>query len=325
MKRITFGFILLFLVGSMFGQNTEKFKPSGKLGVKIYSDYHAKFSNGGSSSAFEVTRAYFGYGYKISKYWSAAVKLDVGNPGVGGLQMTAYLKTAQVQYKKGGFKTQFGLIGTTAFNMMEGAWGNRYLYKSFQDQNGFNPSADLGALVSYQFAPFISADFSVFNGEGYKHLQADSTFKYAFGVTLTPAKGLSLRAYYDYMNKNAAQQTFSVFANYKASGVNLGAEYSQQSNHGMVEGKNYSGVSFWAEYQMKKVKIFGRFDHINSVTLTGQTMGWNYKKDGQTIVAGVEIAPVKGVKISPNLQVWTPKDSSQHSMTGAFLSTEIKF
>ena len=329
MKKFTFSMILLFLVGSMFGQSAQtssKFKPSGAPIVDIYTDFHTNFSNGGSASKFEIGRAYFGYGFKFSPYFSGQVKLDVGNPGVGGLQMTAYLKAAEVTYHRDGFKAQFGLIGTTAFGMIEHDWQNRYLFKTLQDNNGFNPSADMGMLVSYKFAPFISADFSIFNGEGYKHLQADSTFKYAFGVTLTPAKGLTIRGYYDVMSKTAAQQTTSLFANYKTGGLSVAAEYDNQVNHGMVSGKNYSGVSFFANYRFNKsVKIFGRYDDVTSATMTGQVDPWNYKKDGSTVIAGVELDPVKGVRVSPNIQVWSPKVSTQHSLTAAYLSFEYKF
>ena len=328
MKKVTLSIMLLFLAATTFAQSattSNTFKPSGAPIVDIYTDFHSNFSNGGSASQFEIGRAYLGYGYKFSPYFSTQVKLDVGNPGVGGLQMTAYLKAAEVQYKRSGFTAQFGLIGTTAFGMIESDWGNRYLYKTLQDQNGFNPSADLGAMVSYKFAPFISADFSMYNGEGYKKLQADSTFKYAFGVTITPVKSLSLRVYYDDMSKAAAQQTLSFFANYKASGLNLGAEYDKQVNHGMISGKDYSGYSVFANYQIKKVKIFGRYDYLSSATLSGQLNPWNYTKDGSTIIAGLEIDPVKGVRVSPNIQIWTPKDSSLHSMTGAYLSMEFKF
>lgn len=330
MKKITLSLILMFLVGSMVGQSADKtsnkFKPSGTPIVDIYTDFHTNFSNGGSASAFEIGRAYFGYGYKFSPYFSGQVKLDVANPGVGGLQMTAYLKAAEVTYNRDGFKAQFGLIGTTAFNMMESDWQNRYLFKSFQDNNHFNPSADIGALIAYKFAPFISVDVSMFNGEGYKHIQADSTFKYAFGVTLTPVKKLTLRAYYDVMKKSAAQQTVSFFAYYHSSGLAAGAEYDDQVNHGMVSGQNYSGYSIFANYRFNKsVKIFGRYDYISSATLPGQMNPWDYKKDGSTVVAGLELDPIKGVRISPNIQVWTPKVSTQHSLTGAYISAEYKF
>jgi hypothetical protein len=329
MKRISITFMLMFLVATMFGQSAKTsndFKPSGAPIVDIYTDFHTNFSNGGSASQFEIGRAYFGYGYKFSPYFSTQVKLDVGNPGVGGLQMTAYLKAAEVTYNRDGFKAQFGLIGTSAFGMIEHDWQNRYLFKTLQDNNGFNPSADLGVLLSYKFAPFISADISMFNGEGYKHLQADSTFKYAFGVTLTPVKGLNIRGYYDVMTKTASQQTVSLFANYVSGGFSIAAEYDKQVNHGMVSGKNYSGVSFFANYRFNKsVKIFGRYDNVTSATMTGQADPWNYKKDGSYVIAGVELNPVKNIRVSPNLQVWSPKVSSQHSLTAAYLSMEFKF
>jgi len=328
MKKLSFTLILFFLIGSMFGQTTQTdshYVPSGKVSAKIFTDFHSNFTNGGSASQFEVTRAYFGYGYAFSPYFSGQVKLDVGNPGVGGLQMTAYLKAAMVQYKRAGFTAQFGLIGTSAFNKMESQWGNRYLYKSFQDQNHFNPSADLGVSVAYKFNKVISADFSILNGEGYKKLQADSSFKYAFGITIKPIKSLSFRAYYDYMNKTAAQQTLSFFLAYTSSKLRAGVEYDKQSNHGMVSGKDYSGYSVFASYQLKKLKVFGRYDNLSSVTLVNQVNPWNFSKDGQVIIAGIEVSPVKGVKVSPNYQYWSPKNTAKPSLSGAYLSMQIKF
>ncbi len=329
MRKFTLSMILLFLIGSVTGQSfktDDNFKSSGKPFVKIFTNFHSNFTNGKTYSLFEVKRVYFGYVHAFNKYFSGKVNLDVENLVLGHQQTKIYLKNALVQYDRNGFKVQFGLIGTTAFKLMERCWGNRYLFKSFQDQNGFNPSADFGIVVTYRFFPFLSTDFSIYNGGGYKHPRPDSTFKYAFGITLTPVKRLFFRAYYDVMNyKTTAQQTFSFFVNYNGGGLNVGAEYDRQINHDMVPGKNYRGCSFFAGYQIKKVKIIARYDYLSSTIMTGQATSWNDKKDGQTVIAGLEIHPVKGVKVTPNLQVWIPNNVTLQTLAGAYLSMEIKF
>ncbi len=327
-KNISLSIIFLPLFSSAFGQNGQTkdgFKPSGKPFVKIYTDYHSNFTNGTTRNLFEVTRAYMGYKYSFSEYFSGKVNFDVGNPGVGKLQMTAYLKNAYIQYKKNRLTTRFGLIGTYIFNLQESQWGNRYLFKSFQDQNGFGSSADLGISIAYKLNSFVSADFAVLNGEGYKRIEVDSTLKYTIGVTLKPAKTLMFRIYYDYMNKQAAQQTLSFFLAYTGARWKGGAEYNKQYNHGMSFGKDYSGYSFYATYFFKKINIFGRYDYLSSVTMANQANPWNFAKDGQVLIAGVEISPVKGVKVSPNYQLWKPRNKAKSSVSGAYLSLEIKF
>lgn len=328
-KKLSLSIIMLMLlIGNMFGQNSQtkdQFSPLGNAFAKIFTDFHTNFADGNAFSQFEVTRVYLGYKYSFNKYFSGSANLDVGNPGVGNLKMTAYLKNAYVQYRENGFTAKFGLIGTTAFSLQESQWGNRYLYKSFQDQNGFNPSADMGVSVAYRFNSMITADFSIFNGEGYKSLQTDSTFKYAAGLTFKPVKSLSLRVYYDYMNKLAAQQTLSLFLGYNVNNLKLGAEFNKQYNHGMIAGKDYSGYSAYATYKLKNISLFGRYDNLSSVTTSGQADPWNLNKDGQTLIAGIALSPVKGVKVSPNYQLWKPRNTDIPSASGAFLSLEIKF
>ncbi len=106
------------------------------------------------------------------------------------------------------------MIPTLAYNLQEKLWGYRYIYKSFQDAYNFNPSADLGASVEYSPAKFISLDLSLLNGEGYKRIQADSTFKTTAGITIRPLQWFLLRGYYDMMNHRYNQTTLALFAGY---------------------------------------------------------------------------------------------------------------
>lgn len=302
------------------------FTPNGKPFVKVFSNFHSKFSDGKSASAFELTRAYLGYEYFFSEKFSGKLNFDIGNPGVGGLQMTAYIKNAYLQYQEKNLTVNFGMISTTEFKIQEDLWANRYVEKVFQDLYGMAPSADLGVSVSYKFNDILSADVALTNGEGYKKLQADSVFKSTLGLTINPVKQLTIRGMVDFMGSKNTQSTLAGFVSYSGEKFMLAAEYNYQKNVGMSDGRDLFGPSVYANVNAsKKIKIFGRFDDLSSNTLSGQTQNWNASKDGQLFMAGLEYAPVKGIKIAPNYQGWNPAQSSKPYLSTLMVNVEMKF
>ncbi len=312
--------------GNLKAQNDSAFSPNGKPFALIFSDINYKVNTDGNSKAFEITRSYLGYEYNFTRNISAKVNLDVADPGVGKLQMTAYVKNALIQYKKDNFSVRFGMIGTDQYNIQEKQWGYRYIYKSFQDAYGFGPSADLGAALSYSPVKYVTIDLSVLNGEGYKKIQADSTFKTTFGITLNPFKGLVLRGYYDFMNHNYNQQSLALYAGYSFKRVKAGIEYNNQKNNGMLNGRDFSGVSAYSSVGVgNKFTIFARYDNLWSVRLPGQTDPWNNSKDGQLYMVGFDYSPVRGVRISPNYQGWSPSDGTIPFTSSIALNFELKF
>lgn len=318
--------LLVIQNGNLKAQSDQAFTPNGKPFALIFSDVNYRLNSDGNSKAFEITRAYFGYEYNFTKNISAKVNLDVADPGVGKLQMTAYLKNALVQYKNKNFSARFGMIGTDQFSVQEKQWGYRYIYKSFQDAYNMGPSADLGAAISYSPAKIISFDFSALNGEGYKKIQTDSTFKYTFGITLKPFKGFVLRGYYDMMDHNYNQSTIALFAGYTYKILKAAIEYNTQKNNGMLNSHNFSGVSVYSSVAVaEKFSVFARYDNLWSATLAGQTDPWNYSKDGQLFMTGFDYSPTPGVKIAPNFQGWSPSDKSIPFTSTIALNFELKF
>jgi len=325
-KRNLFIVTLLIItaVGTYSQEPAAGFKPYGKPFIKIFTNYHSTFTDGEASKMFEIQRAYLGYQYFLSDRLSGALTLDVGDPNFGDLHMTAYLKTAYIQYKYEKLTARIGMIGLEQFKLQEDLWGGRYLYKSFMDEHKFGPSADLGAFVGYSINEMISVDFTIANGDGYKNIETDSIFKYSPGITVTPVRGLDIRASYDYMGKDSPQQTLALYAGYTTGNFRFGAEYNYQYNHKMVESNDLQGLSFYGSYQAKKARFFGRYDRLSSNTIEGETDPWNYGKDGQLVIAGVEFSPVKGLIIAPNYQGWIPADGLPVSHS-PYLNIEIKF
>ena len=327
MKRFSVLLVAMLCLAFTAMSQTDEFKPGGKPFMKIFTNYHTTFSDGASASAFELTRLYLGYEYAFSKNLTGKANFDIGDPGNGSkLQMVAYVKNAFLNYKVNNLSVNFGLIGTTQFSLQESMWGNRYVEKSFQDKFGFNSSADLGVSATYKFCDFFSADVIVTNGEGYKKVQADSTFRTGFGVTVKPVKKLVARAYYDFITKTNTQSSLSTFVGYTADNFTIGAEYNTQSNNGFKDGQDLSGTSFYASVKTsEKVKLFARFDDLTSNKINGSSDGWHLSKDGQLYIAGLEYAPVKGIKLAPNFSGWSPADKSKAFSSSLFLSCEIKF
>lgn len=326
-KLLLLWLIIPGIISSALSQEkTTDFKPHGKPMALIFTNFNTAFVDGETHPTFEITRAYLGYEYNFSKELYAKIIFDVGDPKAGGFQMTAFLKNAYVEYSKDKFSASFGMISTTQFKVSEKIWGLRYIEKSFQDAYKFNSSADLGFNIDYQFADFISADFSVINGEGYKLLQNDDYLRPGFGITANPVKSITARLFVDTMGDTVKQQSLATLLAYTGKKLVLGAEYNYQKNYSMRDGHDIYGTSFFATYSPSdKIMLFGRFDDLKSKALEGKTEPWQLSKDGQLIMAGIEFNPVKGVKVAPNFRYWSPADSSMPGTSFAYLNLELKF
>ncbi|MDA3781404.1 MAG: hypothetical protein PF487_14435 [Bacteroidales bacterium] len=325
MKKTLTTLLIILLINNVYSQeNQEEFTPKGKPFIKVFSNFHSSFEDQDIHNVFEIQRAYLGYAYKMSEKISGKVSFDVGNPGVGKLKMTAYLKNAYFQYKNKHLTTKFGLIGLSQFKLQENQWGGRYFYKSLQDKHKFGYSADIGLFTSYKFNNKISIDATIANGDGYKSVETDSLLKYSVGVTISPIKGLDIRTYYDYIGNDDAQQSLSLYIGYSANKLKVGTEYNQQFNNQMTLDQDMQGLSFYGSYKLEKVRFFGRFDYLSSVKINNATDPWNYGKDGKGIITGLEFSPIQGIKITPNYQAWIPANAVS-IVNVAYLSCEIKF
>ena len=328
MQKLLITIFSIFTLGicTLYSQTTDEFKPSGKTELLIFTNFSNSTTGGKSANRFEVTRAYFGYGYNFSPALSGRVVMDFGNPGVGGLQLTGMLKYAYMQYQKKNLTVKFGLISTTSYDVQEKFWGNRYILKSFQDQFGMGPSADFGLSAAYKFNDILSADVMLQNGEGFKILDADSVLKTGVGITLHPIKSITLRGYYDIMKKgNATQQTEAFMAGYTNKKFSLGVEYNYQTDNKLKSGQDFSGYSAYGIYRFsEKTALFARYDDLNSVKIVSAVNPWNYSKDGQLFLVGLEFIPAKGIKIAPNYQLWKPRENTISNTSSIFLNIEIR-
>lgn len=324
-------YILLITAGRIILSGQDKpedseFKPSGSPFAKIYTNFHTQVSEGENQTAFEITRAYLGYEYNFSRNFSAKINLDFGDPESGKFQHAAYLKYAYLNYSNRNFSIYFGMIKTSIFEIQEKIWGHRYILKSFMDEYKFESSADIGVSLAYKINNILSIDAILVNGEGYKSVQLDSTYRGGAGITIKPFQGLILRGYFDYEKKDEALINFATFIGYSNDALSAGLEFNIENNNKYIKDHNLTGYSAYGSYQINKwFEVFGRYDNLNSNKLSGEPDPWNILNDGHLIMAGVEFTPVKGIKLAPNYKGWLPNASGSSLISWIYLNAEISF
>ena len=121
----------------------------------------------------------------------------------------------------------------------------------------------------------------------------------------------------------------SLSAGYELEKIRFGAEFNQLNNGTRYDsastGKDLDGLSFYSTYTFSpKFEIFGRYDQLSSNTLAGATSAWNAAKDGSQIVAGMQYAPVKGVKFALNYQGFDFDSAAKNTESMVFLNAEFK-
>ncbi len=289
-------------------QQISQTDAKGKVILTTFGNFHSAFSSVEGVepvAAFELERAYLGYDYRLDEHWGAKVVYDMGKGDDESLQRVGYVKNAYVSYCCGALLVQAGLTNTRTFHTQEKAWGYRYVAKSFMDENKWASSADLGIMAEYKLADWLVADVSVFNGEGYKQLQADNQFLYGLGLTLTPLAGVQLRAYGDIkptaLDSLSNQALMALAVCYHNEKFSLGVEYNMMRNYNYLAGHTLRGLSLYASGRLgSSLSLYARYDKGTSAD---EKNIWSYSRDGQTLIAGLQWKVNKLFSLAPNFRV----------------------
>ncbi len=316
------GIVLFMLCNGLFAQKGEPI-------LKVYSDFYKGLCKEDQSTALEVKRVYLGYKGNINEHFTAEAKLDIGSPEdlsqYSLIRRYAYFKTAELRYKKDRLSLYMGLFSMLQFKLQEKTWGYRYIYKSFQDEHKIGPSADIGFGAEYQFYDFLKADLVFSNGEGYKNLQSDNSYKTSIGVTINPFNNTTLRLYYDYMKKDALQSTIAFFISYQQEKYRLSYEFIKALNRGFNYGNDLDGMSVYGTYLIyDKWEIFARYDRLGSSIDPETSIPWNILNDGSAVIAGVEYNVHDNINLSLNYRDWYSCAKNGPDQAYLYLNLEFK-
>jgi hypothetical protein len=319
MKKLVLTLILglgITMTYAQEAQKTEEFKPSGKMNGLIYTNFNTYLEGPKTNDGFAMERAYLGYNYMMSPEFSAKILLDIGSNAELGRY--AFFKNAALFYNKNQWTVGFGIQGTFNMGLQEKFWDKRYIVKPFNDEQKYAHTADLGMSVVYN-TNYVSFDFSMMNGEGFRNLQNDETYRTGLGATARLAdRKIILRAYSDIENKGPGTQTTTLFAGFNNKTFNIGGEYNMQKNSNFTKDADRDGFSFYGNYfATEKIGVFARMDIIQS--------NYNHNQDGTFYVVGGEYKLIKNLRASLNYQMFQPDAMSADNTGQLFLSLEAAF
>ena len=330
MRKIKF-ILTIFIIFIGFEIYSQQNK--GKVSTRVYWNFNKDFTKDAPrKNAFEIKRAYFGYEYRINDNISSKVTFDIGKNSSGS-DYTAFLKIAQLDWKiKNNLKLSIGMIGNKQFKFQESIWGYRYMYKTFQDENKFGSSADLGVNAEIKLSDKINLNLFALNGEGYKNVQDDNGFiKIGGNLIYEFDNGFSAKIYYDSQPsiENFNLVNTGYFIGYEKEKTRIGLEYNE-----MLNGKTYkdpskdhslSGFSGYISQTLSKnATIFFRYDSLGSNILSGSLDAWNSGKDGNLMILGFEHVVTKGFKLNLNYRNYNYNDTSINNKSMVFINAEIK-
>ncbi len=252
-------------------------------------------------TAYEHQRGYFGLNLSTSLGLSTSVVFDITTKYINEsdkLVYTGAMKLAEISWKGHGFKVNAGIIKTQNFALKESAWGHRYVMASFDGENKFSPSADLGLSVGYDINDMFSVDVNLTNGKGHQKIELTGNYRYGVGLTAKLTDEITLRAFYDHYSDDGTgrdQVCPSLFAGYKVSKFDMGVEYTYMQNKSFVEGVAAHGGSIYSTYHFtKQVNAYARYDRCN-------TTDESVFASGNTFRVGAEYNPFKFLWLSPSI------------------------
>ena len=303
----------------------------GKIGGVTYFDY----TNSKEKSAFVLKRQYFSYGIDISDEVKFRVVFDVGRTDVGTVlrkdggeksedtRLVAFLKKAQIDYRKSYGKISMGLIGMNTYNIQEKNWGYRFIEKSAMDKYGFSSTADLGIGFSRTLVNQLKMSLQVVNGEGYKNPQSDKYHKIAFNSTygehnLVKNSGFNAGVVYTTEPTDDKPNTMiSLFGGFSGMGLRLGGQFNMLKKGGIES----QVISVSSNYSMTdKLDAFIRYDMFDP-----NTDEIEEGKDNSTyLIAGIQLSCGNGLLVAPNIRMESYEDDSD-SATEYKINFQFKF
>ena len=257
------------------------------------------------SFAFRLNRLHFGYTYIYSKniYFNGMIESareDYYPQGDYNRITNLFELCLGIKFSK--LEGKFGLIGTELNQMQEKLYRQRNIDKVFADKYGFAPTNDFGGILIYKPTEFITTDIATLNGEGHKMGQADSSLRYAFGITLKPFRGVYFRVYNDLLPVNSVYQLNSILVTgFQNRVFSAGVEWNKQFNRSNTRGLNIAGISVYASFDINNTwRIFGRYDIVEYDSPPDYLQDKTTEPDSQLIIAGLQYKINEQVSISIN-------------------------
>ena len=317
-------------------------KPEIKWSGTVYAHYGYMLGEEAEQyNEFDIDRVYLTARSQLSSDLSVRVTTDVGRAAPQGVdtngdgsedievpedeKIRVFLKYAYLEWAASdSVMLRFGSAGTPFIGYYDKFWGQRYLAKSFTDNNKILDSADIGIHALGQISDgLVSWQTSIVNGEGYGKAEANATKALQGRVTLDPmfsgdnSLPITVFASQDVMAPDGEDpvRVLAGAAGYKMEHLTFWGEYVVQSE-GDISG---SGYSITVIPKIPGVlNLIARYDHWDP---DSDTAG-----DAEaTIRAGVARDFLKKVSAGLTYERTTLESAKDQPEHGVFLRMQVGF
>lgn len=320
--------ILILPAMAVKGQNEPY---SGKAIAEIFTDFHISINDTTKHTGFGINRAYLGYQFLPAGNLSAKLIVNIGSPDdlASGNKhhRYAFFREASLTWSEQKVTITMGITSTKLFEFQQQFWGKRYIANTYQSINGYGFVADLGITAEYRMNDKIKAELIIMNGEGYNDIQVDDNIRTSAALTFTPSKTMVLRILGDIQKTGGLWQPLGlVFAGFKNDHLTIGGEVTYKSNIDIVKGHHAWGISATAAVKIAKdTELFTRFDYSASVTVPGESRPWNYLRNSDLLIVGLQQTLSPNVKVALDYQGTIPYSSEVAGTDLIYFNALFKF
>ncbi len=315
-------------------ESLKRENDDAKLSGEIRFSWTKNVENTSIKNNFDITRAYLTVKKKLDRGASARVTLDVSRLSPSSTtpqSLFDYLKYAYVELPIDvpfSFNAKIGLQQTVWIDWAEKIWGNPYIMKQYEDNEGIMPSSDFGigaiGRISLPNVPGIEYHATVLNGGGYKVAESDSAKDIAvrFNSEVYSSDSVGRIVVGGYINSKAGIFN-SGSINTKQAGVLLGLinRYYGNAYIEYMRGTNSNGCSIGgfvcpAPQTLPGVCLLARVDNYDPDTTSGNN-------EIKRTLVGTSYDWGRDVRMALDLQTY--QQGSNAIQKTAYLHTVIYF
>lgn len=298
-----YGLILLSVEQISYAQDNNPVQEKYVNPVIIsFTNFHKSID--ADSSAFQQDKLIVGLNFQINENWSGRFWFDVlrHDDDQNPQRLTPYVKPGYISYHKNKLTLDAGIMLTTQYKIHLQSWGNRYIYKIFQDKNSFGWSNDPGIRGKYEVLPNFAVEAGVLNGRGYRHVGISMPLKFTGALFYSPLPNLCLTTYSDIYRKNIPQSTLATLIDYrKTDKYSISFEYNYKKNYNFKPGHDRYGISAYSTIHF--LDYFALISRVDQLYLKCREEIEEPIQD-MLYLLGLQCQPLKQIRFAIDYQLW---------------------
>ena len=319
MKRTAWLCLVFIITMALPAMGQINIGEKGTLKGLAFGDYYWILFNHNSelegNNGFWFRRIYLTYDHQISELFTGRLRLEMNSEGdfTSSSDLAPEVKDAWLKWTSDDENHSIagGITSTPTWGLVEDVWGYRSVAKSPLDLYDFSSSRDFGL----SFKGNVDTDgqlkyhFMFANGNSSRD-EINQGKKFLFSLSYNLTENFVIEGYGDWNDAEGNRDSYTAqgFLGYQSDTFNAGALYAYQlrKNAAVCGDLNLDLVSLFANTRVsKKVKVFGRADHLFDPNPTGpgnDFIPFSDQAESTFITSGVDLAVDENVHLIPNVE-----------------------